>query len=76
MEIHVDAEGNVTPNSRRGLFIAVVTDGTTVSVWNFTCPECEGEERGEWPVVIQRSELPYDHNCDQPKGRRRFASVV
>jgi hypothetical protein len=57
----------VTPSVVRGLLIAatvaakgVATPGVTS--WYFTCPDCEDDDYGEWPITIVLG-TPYHHEC-------------
>jgi len=67
VKIDVDAHGEVTPASRRGLLVAATfeADGMfamRVTSWFFTCPDCGDGDEGEWPVTIVLG-TPYNHAC-------------
>ncbi|HEY5625164.1 MAG TPA: hypothetical protein VIT93_01610 [Dehalococcoidia bacterium] len=67
MKIDVDADGVVTPESRRGLLAAATFEadgdfGIKISSWSFTCPDCGDDDEGEWPVTIVLG-TPYSHEC-------------
>ncbi len=78
MEIHIDAELNVTPKGAERYVMVMFASQSAEDkspakriTATFDCPEPDCNEK----ATVERG-TKYEHNCDQPKKRRRLAQVI